>query len=286
MTDTSEEHQADLAEEHLADLAKAMAALEKAAMQLIVDELAEALPALERAEEDAAAALREACAALGKPEQLRADLDEEIGRVTGQCADWQAKLSSLAVEDRVEARVRFQAWSDELGKLKEKRDQAERDLQPYYDARNKASADLELVQGATRGLFYAMLNPYESKVGQGTKAYVAYRMPRLAFVLLSGDPGHPEWDCAIAQMDEFAMRSAYRTDHLPSNAEQEARAIAAQMADASSYVPPALNAREVMAADALKVFNDSQPPSRIDDYRNTPRPPRRDYMQLPGRGAR
>jgi len=276
-------------EEHLADLAKAMAALEKATQQLIVDELAGAMPALDAAEDQAAAALREACTALGKPEQVLAGLEEEIGRVTGQCAGWQAKLSSLKTEDRVEARVRFQAWSEELDGLREKRDQAERDLQPYYAARNKAMADLELVVGAKRGLVFAMFTPYESRVGQGTAAYVAYRMPRLAYVLLAADQSHPEWECAIAQMDEMAMRSAYRTDHLPSNAEQAARAISAQMADASSYVPPVPNAQEVLAADAVKVFNDSLPPSRIEDHRK-PGPPRdvpvRDWMQLPGRGAR
>ncbi len=276
MTDTSEEH--------LADLAKAMAGEDRAIRQLIVDELAEAMPALEHAEEEAAAALREACTALGKPEQLLAELDEEIGRVTGQAAEWQAKLSSLKTEDRVEARVRFQAWSDELDKLKEKRDQAERDLQPYYDARNKASGDLELVQGALRGLVFAMLTPYESRVGQGTRAYVAYRQPRLSYVLLAGDRDHPEWECAIAQLEEMCLRSAYRTDHLPSNAEQAARAITAGMADAASAPYAASpNAADVMAADVVKLINESMPPSRIEDHRNTPSPPR-SYMQLPGRG--
>jgi hypothetical protein len=273
-------------EEHLADLARAMAAEEKAIKQLIVDELAEALPALERAEEDAAAVVRETCTALGMPEKQLADLDAEIERVTGKAAGWQERLSALRTEDRVEARVRFAAWSDELDKLKEKRDQAERDLQPYYDARNKATADLGLVQGAKRGLCYAMLTPYESPVGQGTRAYVGFRSPRLAYVLLAGDQAHPEWECAIAQLEEMCLRSAYRTDHLPSNAEQAARAITAEMADASSYVPPAPNAQEILAADAVKLANDFMPPSHIDDYRNSPAPPRRDYMQLPGRGAR
>ena len=270
MTDTSEEH--------LADLAKAMAALEKAAMQLIVDELAEALPALDHAEEEAAAALREACAALGKPRQLLAKLDEEIGQVTGKASEWKQKLSSLRAEDRVEARVRFQAWNDELDKLNEKRDQAERDLQPYFDARNKASGDLELVQGAKRGLIYAMLTPYESRVGQGTKAYVAYRQPRLAHVLLSGRRDHPEWEPAVVELEEL--------NKIVQTPEQAWQAMTAQMSDeVGTPLEPVPSGREVLAMDAVKIGNESLPPSRIEDHRNTPPPPR-EYMQLPGRGVR
>ena len=281
MTDTSQEHLTDLEA-----LAVAIAATDRAIMQLIVNELAEAMPALDAAEDQAAAALREALTALGKPQSLLAGFDAEIDRVTGQCAEWQGRLSSLLVEDRVEARVRFQAWNDELDKLKEQRDQAERDLEPYRAAMNKARGDLELVQGAKRGLAWAMVTPYESPVGQGTKAYVSYRMPRLAYVLLAGDPSHREWEPAISQLEEMCLRSAYRTDHLPSNAEQMARAMTAAMPDAASApFAPSPNAQEVMAADMVKLANEVAPPSKIDDYRG-PGPrravPDRPYMRLPG----
>ena len=264
--------------------ARLEAVADKAIKQAIVDELAFSLSGASRAVEAADAAHREACAALGKPEQLLAGLDEEIGRVTGRCAEWQAKLSSLTAEDRVEARVRFAAWSDELDKLKEKRDQAERDLQPYYDVRNNAAADLELAEGARLSVASAMSKPYESRVAQGTRAYITLRQPRLTYVLLAGDPSHAEWEPAISQLEEMCLRSAYRTDHLIGNAEAMARAMTAEMADAASTpFAPSPNAADVMAADMVKLANETAPPSRIEDHR---RPgsavPRRDYMRLPG----
>lgn len=39
--------------------------------------------------------------------------------MTGQAAGWQEKLTSLRAEDRVEARVRFQAWHEELDRLRD-----------------------------------------------------------------------------------------------------------------------------------------------------------------------
>ena len=70
------------------------------------------------------------------------------------------------------------------------------------------------------------------------------------------------------------------------DAAKAAAAMRSEMADAASAeLAPAPNAQEVMAADLVKLTNDSAPPSRIDDYRH-PGPPRRDWMQLPGRGAR
>lgn len=252
--------------------------------QAIVDELTLSLRAATRRVQDADAAHREACAALGKPEQVLAELDEEIERVTGQAAEWGGKLSSLRTEDRVEARVRFQAWNDELDKLKEKRDQAERDLQPYFDARNKAEADLEQAKGAELSLGYAMVTPYESRVAQGTRAYITLRQPRLGYVLLAGDQSHREWEPAVAQLEEWCLSSAFRTDHLVGNAEAMAAAMTAEMADASDVVAPAPSAQEVMAADAYKVQNELMPPSRIDDYRGARPPvprtaPVRDYME-------
>lgn len=274
-------------QEHLADWAKALAALEKATHQLIVDELAELVPGLEATEDQAAAAVREACTAVGKPEQVLADLDAEVGRVTGQCAEWQGKLSSLRAEDRVEARVRYRAWSDELDKLKAQRDQAERDLQPYYAARNKARADLELVNGAKRGLAYAMALPYQSAVAQGTKAYITYRMPRLAYVLLAGDRSHPEWGCAVTQLAELQAL----VEQTPAEA---AAMMTAAMADASNAVAdPGPSAADVVKQFEAEVENMGlqQHPSEISDYRDprtaVPRnPPERPWMQLPGRGAR
>ena len=277
----------DISQEHAADFLKAMAAMEKAAMQLIIDELAGLMPGLEAAEDQAAAAVREACTAVGKPERRLAGIDEEIARVAGQAAEWQGKLSSLRAEDRIEARRSLPACNEELAELREKRARAALDLQPYYDARTKARADLELAQNAKRGLAYAMLAPYESAVAQGTRAYIACRQPRLSHVLLSGDRDHPEWECAVAQLEEMCLRSAYRTDHLPGNAEQAARAMTAEMADASATIDPGPNAAEVVAQFGAEVANMAlqKSVSRIDDYRTRPAPPRNEvvesYRQVP-----
>jgi hypothetical protein len=119
-----------------------------------------------------------------------------------------------------------------------------------------------------------MLDPFGSPLAQGTGAYTSFRALHLAPVLMRNDRESPEWPMAIAQMDELAMRSAYRTDHLPSNAEQAARAMTSAMPDASTVVAPAPNAAEVMAADALKIANAAMPASKIEDFRNTPAPPR------------
>ena len=91
---------------------------------------------------------------------------------------------------------------------------------------------------------------------------------------------------ALAELRELCLRSGYRTTDLPTDAEMAARALEASgMADASSYVPPVPNAQEVMQADLVKLTNDSQPPSRIEDHRGTPAPPRdlpdRPYMNVP-----
>ena len=62
------------------------------------------------------------------------------------------------------------------------------------------------------------------------------------------------------------------------------------MADASSYVPPVPNGQEVMQADLVRLANEVAPASRIEGpgYSSPlPRNPApRDYMQMPGRGAR
>ncbi len=267
-------------EGHLAALAELQAAEERAVKQCIVDELAEAMPALQAAADQAEAAIREACTALGEPEKRLADLEAEIEDATGRAAEWQGKLSSLKAEDRVEARVRFQAWNEELDRLREKRDQAERDLQPYYQARSKAEADLELAQGAQRGLAWTIVRPYESPVAQGTKAYLAFRAPRLSFVLLAGDRAHPEWDAAVAQLDQDATAAGFRLDRSP-DAEREARAMTAEMSDAASTpFAPSPSGQDVMAMDKAMLANDAlqQSPTRIDDFRNPRTAPPRNTM--------
>jgi hypothetical protein len=123
-----------------------------------------------------------------------------------------------------------------------------------------------LVTGAKRGLAYAMVAPYESRVARGTKAYVAYRMPRLAHVLLAGDRSHPEWECAVLELEEL-VRWISQTP-------AQAAAAMTAMADASDTVAPAPSAAEVMTHDAVEIANVMVPASKIDDYRPRSAPPR------------
>jgi hypothetical protein len=133
VTATAAEVGQDAAEDpdaHFKALAVALAEVDRWTHQLIADELGELWPALDQAEEDAAERLRVAAEALEVPQAAIDALTVEIDRVTGQCAEWQARLSSDQIEDRVEARVRFQAWNDELDKLKARRDFAESEMLP------------------------------------------------------------------------------------------------------------------------------------------------------------
>jgi hypothetical protein len=266
-------------EQHLANLAAARAEADKWTQQLIVDELADLLPGLDAAEDQAAAALREACAALGKPQQRLAALDAEVERVTGQCAGWEAKLSAVRIEDRVEARVRFQAWNAELDRLKAEQEQAGQDLHPYLEARRKARENVELVQGARRGVAWAMAAPFVSPVAQGTRSYVGYRMPHLAHVILKGDQDDPEFEPAVTQLEELCGRLGWTIDRTSAEAQRIKRHWDEVYAAASpaETVPTGQEVMaELHAEMAVSAANKALGPSRIEDHRQ-PAPPR-DYM--------
>jgi len=279
-------------EERLADLAKAMGDVDRATMQLIVDELAEVWPALEDAEEKAAEALREALAALEAPERAIADLNAEIAHAEAELATWRKQLADGDVAARVTARTWIAEWEAEVAALTAKRDYAAAGMLPLIDARNLARADLELVQGAKNGLAVSMLDPY-GPVGQGTTAYVSYRMPRLAYVLLAADRAHPEWEVACTELRELcisAMRGGYDVGRdLPDYAEVAFRAMTAGMADAMTTAPdPAPSAVEVVKQTEAHFENmalQARPVhvSDIDDRRAAQpvRTPARNYMAVP-----
>jgi len=232
-------------------LADAGAEWDAATMGLIWLELGELLTALEAREDQAAAALREATEALTGPEAGLAAIDEETAATDRERLARLASAEDLSLDadKRGLARAQLGEWEADLTRLRQKRDWAEAAMQPLVQARDQARMVLAQIQGAKRGVMWAQLNPFTSPVAQATKAYIGHRQPFLNLVLLKNDRSDPEWEAAISEVEECCLRSAYRTDHLPSEAEQMARAMTASMADATSEPPPpAPSGRDVMKA--------------------------------------
>lgn len=278
-------------EAHFRALAAAMAEVDKWTHQLIVDELAGICPALDQAEEQAAAALRQAVAALEDPERATAELDGEITRAEAELSSWRSQLEDGDVGARVTARTWVSEWEAELAALRNKRDFAQAEMLPLIAARNKARADLELAMGAKRGLAWSMIDPFGTAVGQGTSAYVSYRMPRLTYVMLMGDRGHPEWDCALAELRELCvavMRAGHDiTRDLPDFGEVAFRSMTSALDGnlADVMADPAPTGRDVMNQIEAEAVNKNLPASYIEDHRNIAPVPRvaRDWMQVPWR---
>lgn len=258
----AEASEPDSREQHLAELAKATAAVDRWSAQLIIDELAELMPGLDRAEEQAAGRLREACTALEGPERRVADLEEHIARADSELASWRSQFDTGDVAARVTARQWISEWENERTALVQRKEFVQAEMAPLIDARSKARADLELVAAAKRGLAWAMVDPFGSAAGQATQAYIGYRQTRLAYVLLCADPGHPEWDTACAELRELcisAMRGGYDVARdLPDFGAVAFRAMVSEMASADSTPPaPAPGMIDVMALTKAEFENNA-----------------------------
>jgi hypothetical protein len=265
-----------IVEDHLAEFAKAAAEVDKWSRQLIVDELAELMPGLEAAEETAAGRLRDALEALKAPESAIADLDAEIGRAESELASWRKQLEDGDVAARVTARTWISEWEVERDALTQRRDYAQAEMLPLVDARNRARADLELAAGAKTGLAFAMCIPFESPVGQATQAYVGYRQVRLNHVLLLGDRAHPEYDAAVAELDEVAAWAGFSLVE-DVHARQLAESIRANLPDAAAAAAdPVPSMTEVLALDkaGMEDLALQQRKTHVEDHRYAPAVPR------------
>ena len=220
------------------DLAAATAFRDKCVQQLIIDDLADWMPALDAKEEAAEKRLSAACAALEGPERHVVGLNDEIARAEAELATWRSQLEGGDVASRVTARQWIAEWEAEREALVQKRDFAVADMSHLVDAKAKAHADAELAKGAKMGLAAAMVNPFGSPVARTTPSYIGYRQPFLNLILIANDRESPEWETAAAQWEDCARHSGLRTDNLPSEAEQMARAMTASMADATTSPPP------------------------------------------------
>jgi hypothetical protein len=275
----------------LARLAKAMAEQEGVTAALIYLELGELYTGLEASEEQAAAALGDALAALAEPKAELDRLDRAIADAEGTCVRWSHILSDADPDTRADARIRYQEWSSETVARRARRNDAERGYRELFADRADKRTRLQVVQAAKQRVLKAQLNPFGDELAQATEAYIAYRMPHLNMVLLRCDRESPEWEKAAAEFEELALRSGLRTDHLPTDAEMAARALKAGMADAATTPPdPAPSAADVRAQIGVEFGNMAleQAAARnvVDDRRGAqpqPAPVGRSYMEPPPR---
>ena len=193
---------------------------EKYAKQLIIEELSEASPALQSANESAEKALAEAESALELPLAEIASVDEDIGRAQARLAEYSAQRDDRDIEVRVDARVKADLYSDELSKLQDKRRQMSEQMDAvFYAVRNKAASDLDLVKNARMGLAAGMMNPFGSAAAQGTESYISYRQPFINQVIIAGDENHPEWGLAVDIVKLLAQMAGLCADDFPTRAE-------------------------------------------------------------------
>ena len=271
-------------------IAGARAAEERAVMGLIQLELDGRTAGIHAAHDQARAALEDAEAALVEPLAQLAQLEVKIVAAEGKCSDLRQRIDQLAADDDDEdapdnlaaARMQLAEREARVTRLHSKRDFAESGFRPLFEVRDHAVAWVKVYRGAKAEVAEGMADPF-GPLGQQTQAYEAYRMPSLFPVLLLHDRESREWDKAVEELEFLVGRLGFK---LVYDAERAAQALRAEMADAAdAELAPSPNAADIMAADVVKLINETTPPSRIEDHRNTPAPPR-DYMQVPGRGAR
>jgi hypothetical protein len=106
-------------------------------------------------------------------------------------------------------------------------------------------------------------------MGQQTKAFSAWWLESGAFVpvLLAGNRNHYTWQAAWDFMDVIALRSGWRSDHLPTDAEQIRRSIEhytmeRQNAVNQSSYPSGV---EVMNSDVIRIVQATAPKVSVDD---------------------
>jgi hypothetical protein len=274
----------------LENLAKALHDVERWQAQLIIDELCGLLPVLQAGEALAEQALNAAESAIAEPKAAITELDSQIAQAQAERAKWAADLDSPQIKVRVPARGWVSELDLELAELQRKRDSAESGLQPLYDARNKCRSHYELAAKAVTAMAEAMLTPFAG-MGQGTDAYVGYRQPHLNEVILTGNRDHPEWETAIAELQELCIVSGYRTTELPDDTEHYRQFWDKIKNDANTPEPVPTGQdihNELMATaeNARLAETGKRVANRIDDYRSpaNPRPRNEtvpDYMKIP-----
>jgi len=235
---------------------RTLASLEELTGVAIVGELEALVPGVLAHADQAGAELKAAESALEGPQEAIALLDAETLAFGQKVAELRAQLESAASPgERAEIRFRLHAYDDELSSLRDKRRQAEEDIQPLIAHRDEARASGDKALSDVEYVMSAIADPLGHVLAQATRAYRNYRAPMLPWlVLLHGDDAHPEWGPAIHQMTEVCKISGYRTedhrDELPSDAEHHRRTW-----DNARKSAPVPGGSEIIAGMHADMFN-------------------------------
>lgn len=190
----------------------AMTYVEKAVEDLIADELRDGLPGLEAAEATAAAGLQAAAEALSEPQHALDAVEKEIQAAEAKAAEFQAKMDDDVLETRVESRRWHSEWSEEISRLRKKRDFAQEQMQPLLLVRDEAK---KVLHDATFALKLREANidfPLLADGGYtGAFEFFYANMGHLIPVLIHGED-NPLYDRALQWLDHFCERTGYRTE--------------------------------------------------------------------------
>jgi hypothetical protein len=202
---------ADPRAELVALVEKSLRQADDAIDALIRWEIKQSLPELEQREADAAADLRAAVEALKPGQEQLAGIQAELETAEGRAAEYQARITDTQVETRVEAGRWFREWSEEITRLKEKRDQVERDNWPAQQRVNTAK---EALATASKEVSDRRFNLRFPRLGFGTMtgAYAFYRQDqgRVIPLLIKGDRADPEWPVSFAWLRTLIESMGWR----------------------------------------------------------------------------
>jgi hypothetical protein len=210
------------------DLALKLAAAERQAENLagmlVQRELVKVvLPGYAEAEAAAGREYSAALAALREPGDRIGELKEEIAKADEEFVSWRDDLDNEKIGARVAARTALASWREEMDALTAKLAVLEAEIQPLRLAAaeaktrlDRANEDHELAKFNAGSPFAALLG-----YGQDTDSFRTFwlRGGHFVKVLLSGNTIHAAWNASCAFMDELALRSGWRSDHLPKEAD-------------------------------------------------------------------
>lgn len=205
---------------------------------------------------DTAERLKQAIEALAGPEAVLAALSVELEDAQARYADFESQARSDDISARVSARAIEIAWRDEMAALREARQRAEQDLQPYVAARNQAKDDLAQASSLRQALEFNRAECPYLALGQKTGTYMTFRVDagHLSMILLAGDDSHPEYDVAVDWLRRLIIRSGIDAENLTRRSWRDYWSDVGWRGDVSRMTEPVPNAREVMAADINAVF--------------------------------
>ena len=206
----------------LAPLAAALNQVDREIRLLITAELQETLTSAQVMEALAADRVRAAQKALDAPQARISELDAQIGDAEAE----RAKLESDAVqgdrEFRVKVRQMIPVIDEDIALLAAEKRRLEAEIMPLVAEHAEAKRDLGEAHENVALVEVSMSFPFLG-LGQQTLPYSMREHYGLCSVLMEGNRDHPEWNAGIRFLEKLCLRTGYRTDGLPSEAEQVKR---------------------------------------------------------------